>query len=556
VYAGTHAGVFRSGDGGRSWENAARGLPGAPVRGFAVSAEDPEVVLAATDAGLYRTEDAGRSWRRASGAGVPALPTRVSMDPGVPARVYLGTRGGGVLRSDDGGASFLRTTLGSGEVRALAVDPRDHVVWAATEHGLFRSGDRGFRWTPVAGIPDQVLALAIDAEGPSTRLFAATAGHGLHASHDGGASWHPTKLESGHLTDVVVSPGARGRILASSPDGVFSSTDGGNSWKLARVGPIEALASLGPDAWAAGGPRGILRADSAGKGWTESNAGLAAASVFSLAALDGPRTVLVAGTAHGILRLDEGKPWTRLLGTPDASEFYSVVSSSADLLVGSSGEIGRSFGLDGSWSWLPAPAVFGLTVDPARPGRAFAATRGATLRSEDGGLTWQASAEGLSRTFPLQLAVDLADASIVYAATAGSGVFRSTNGGRSWKPYGPELSRAIVRCVAGDSISRLYAGTDRGVFASPAGARSWSALAGGLPRSPVYALLVDPESPGRLFAGTGEGLFFTRNAGETWLPIAAGELRAPVTSLLLDRSRRRLYAGTLGAGVFAVGLPE
>ncbi len=66
-----------------------------------------------------------------------------------------------------------------------------------------------------------------------------------------------------------------------------------------------------------------------------------------------------------------GDAWKRLPGAPEAVEFYAITrasESASDLLVGSSGEIGRSFGLEGSWSWLPAPAVFGLTVDPAHPG--------------------------------------------------------------------------------------------------------------------------------------------------------------------------------------------
>ena len=350
-------------------------------------------------------------------------------------------------------------------------------------------------------------------------------------------------------------------ILAASPDGVFSSSDGGGTWRLARIGPVEALCPAGSGSWAAGGARGVLRAEPASKNWTPSNSGLTATSVFSLAILSGSPGSLLAGTARGIFRSDSGDAWKRLPGAPEAVEFYAITRASenaSDVLVGSSGEIGRSFGLEGSWSWLPAPAVFGLTVDPAHPGSAFAATRGSTMHTRDGGITWEASSEGLTRTFPLQLALDPVKAATVYAATAGSGVFRSTDLGRTWKPYGPELSRAIVRCLVADgsAADRLFAGTDRGVFASVPAVKTWAPLLEGLPRAPVYALLADPESPAILFAGTGEGLFFTRDAGQSWAPMPGEAVAAPVTTLAIDRSRRRLYAGTLGAGVFAVPLPE
>jgi len=556
VLAGTHAGVFRSTDGARRWEPARRGLPPGPVRSLAVS-EDVASAFAATDAGLFRSEDVGDFWQAVTGPGAPSHPTRVALEGGRSGRVYVGTRGEGVLRSDDGGETFLRTLLDGGDVRALAVDRERRVVWAATEQGLFRSADQAASWNSVSGIPSAVTALDVDSHG---RIFAATAGDGLFASNDGGASWGPTKLGAAYLTDVAAASGAR-VVLAASPDGVFSSSDGGNTWKLARIGPVAALCPAGSGRWAAGGARGILRAEPASKNWIPSNSGLTATSVFALAILYGSPGSVLAGTARGIFRSDTGDAWKRLPGAPEAVEFYAITrasESASDLLVGSSGEIGRSFGLDGSWSWLPAPAVFGLTSDPAHPGSAFAATRGSTLHTQDGGITWEASSEGLTRTFPLQLALDPLKAATVYAATAGSGVFRSADRGRTWKPYGPELSRAIVRCLVADgsTADRLFAGTDRGVFASVPAVKTWAPLLEGLPRAPVYALLAAPESPATLFAGTGEGVFFTRDFGQSWMPVPAGDVAAPVTALVIDRSRRRLYAGTLGAGVFAVPLPD
>ena len=157
LLAGTHAGVFRSKDGGRQWEPARRGLPPGPVRSLALS-EDAAIAFAANDAGLFRTEDAGGLWSAVAGPGAPSHPTRVALDGGRSGRVYVGTRGEGVLRSDDGGKTFLRTLLDGGDVRALAVDRERRVVWAATEQGLFRSADQAASWNSVSGIPSAVTA--------------------------------------------------------------------------------------------------------------------------------------------------------------------------------------------------------------------------------------------------------------------------------------------------------------------------------------------------------------------------------------------------------------
>jgi len=210
-----------------------------------------------------------------------------------------------------------------------------------------------------------------------------------------------------------------------------------------------------------------------------------------------------------------------------------------------------------SWSWQPASSVFGFAEDPADARRMLAATRGAVLRSEDGGISWTESSVGLTRTFPLQVALDSHEPSSVYAASAGSGIFRSTDGGKTWKPGGSELARSIVRSVAVDpnAATTVYAGTDRGVYGSVTGGKTWSPLFEGLPTAPVYALATDPASPLELFAGTAAGLFPSADGGGHWAPFpSAGAIPAGVASLWLDPARGELVVGTLGAGVWVVRL--
>ncbi|MFY9551677.1 MAG: hypothetical protein WAU32_11040, partial [Thermoanaerobaculia bacterium] len=297
----------------------------------------------------------------------------------------------------------------------------------------------------------------------------------------------------------------------------------------------------------------------AGHRWSESNRGLSARSVYAVAAT---ASGLCAGTASQLLRLPPGgAAWEPVPGIPeDAAGAYAIAplgpAEAPELLVGTSGDIGRSLERGTSWSWVPTHSVFSLAPDPAQPGLAYAATRSAVLRSEDGGLAWKIASNGMLKTFAFQLAVDPKSASTVYAATAGSGVYRTTDAAKSWKPGGPELARSIVRSLALDpnAMDTLYAGTDRGVFATTTAGRTWSPLFDGLPRAPVYALAADPKSPLTFFAGTGAGLFETIDGGRHWNAAFAGGIPAPVTALSLDASGDMLVAGTLGAGVFVVPL--
>ena len=358
------------------------------------------------------------------------------------------------------------------------------------------------------------------------------------------------------VSHVGARRGARRGLLAGSPDGIFTSS--GARWTLSRVGSIESLAAIRAEAWIAGGSSGTLRADS-GRRWVESNTGLTARSVFALASATGSALPLLAATPGGLLGRSPGGRWILVPGVPPGSAWYSIAlggSPAPELIVGSSGEIGRSFGLGEGWSWLPTPAVFGLAAPLGSPGLALAATRGGILRSLDGGLSWKNASDGMARTFALQFAVDAVDPTIVYAATAGAGVFRSSNGGESWKAGGHELARAIVRSLApGVGASGVvYAGTDGGVFGSVTGARTWSALVDGLPRGPVYALASDPAAPLTLYAGTAAGLYVTGDAGRTWKALENASIPGPITALLLDPADRTLHVATLGSGVFDVTL--
>src|SRR5262249_41788458 len=135
-------------------------------------------------------------------------------------------------------------------------------------------------------------------------------------------------------------------------------------------------------------------------------------------------------------------------------------------------------------------------------------------------------------------------------ATAGNGIFRSTDGGRSWKPTGPELDRTVVRCVSPDPSARetISVGTDGGVFLSIDGGKSWKRTSGGLPRAPVYALRLDPNDPRRFLAGTAAGLYESRDRAASWKPVPLPGGEVPITAIDFA-PEGGLVLGTLGRGV-------
>jgi photosystem II stability/assembly factor-like uncharacterized protein len=62
LFAGTDAGLYRSGDGGQSWDALASPFSNSAVQELAMAPNDPAILYAATDVGVYRSGDGGASW--------------------------------------------------------------------------------------------------------------------------------------------------------------------------------------------------------------------------------------------------------------------------------------------------------------------------------------------------------------------------------------------------------------------------------------------------------------------------------------------------------------
>src|SRR3954462_15161212 len=109
-------------------------------------------------------------------------------------RVYVGTIGEGIWRSNDGGVSFVRAADGmfvECHVRALAVHPREpRTLYLGSEQGLFRSTDGADSWEevvlPVGGL--QIWSILLSPDAPEV-LFVGACPARLFRSTDGGRTW-------------------------------------------------------------------------------------------------------------------------------------------------------------------------------------------------------------------------------------------------------------------------------------------------------------------------------------------------------------------------------
>ncbi len=192
-----------------------------------------------------------------------------------------------------------------------------------------------------------------------------------------------------------------------------------------------------------------------------------------------------------------------------------------------------------------------LVLDPRDPETLYVAAFGSGIyKSVDGGRTWRWASSGLDD--PTVLALTPAASGVLYAGTD-SGVFVSRDGGASWRRPGEGLAERNVRSLLAwpGPPPALYAATDQGILRSTDGGATWAWRNEGLDSRDIRVLRGDSTRPGRLYAAGFGGVYRTDDGGARWEAVVAGLSDRRVRALALDPRRPgTLYAGTAGRGVF------
>jgi photosystem II stability/assembly factor-like uncharacterized protein len=296
-------------------------------------------------------------------------------------------------------------------------------------------------WTSHGPASEAVGALAIAPTNPTT-LYVSAGGDGVFKSTDGGDTWSATGLHSS-VAALTIDPATPTTLYAETQygGGVFKSADGGDTWSATGL-------------------------DS---------------SVYALA-ID----PVTPGTLYAV-RYDH----------------YGVIKST------DGGHTGSATGL--------TSGVYALAIDPVTPGTLYAASPGGLIKSTDGGGTWFAINTDLPRMSGSSV-IDDVDLSI-------SPVTPTTLYIRA---HEQEQDCDTIGCLAGNWFS--YKSTD--------GGGSWSGI-----YFPAWPLVFDPVAPGTLYAVFAGDLHKSTDGGDTWYSTDSTGFRARTRSSSTPRPRRRCTPG-------------
>ncbi len=545
----------------------------------------PGLLYLADGRRILTSADGGQSWRSLVVDGASGRVKALAVAPSEPQTLYAAASDR-VLRSDDGGSTWSSgaTLSGGAPIRALAVHPATPDIVYAAGKGIFRSTDGGRRWQHVYQDSSELQTIVF---GPADADLIYAAGYAVIFSADGGDTWSRYDRWGWDVAASPVAPhrvilalGTQGVAVQESPPPLPTPTPplGLAPSHLPAIVYADALAVEPGDLVTLYAltthPPALGRSDDDGATWTihpladtadDPPIALASRSIAPAYSL-GP-TSLVSPT-HSVTATYPTSPTEKLLPLValgqktvyhlnwhedgvDIERFsLPALTSTTSLSIDLQSEITLTSRT--------------LLVAPSDPNLLLTSGPGGVLRSADGGQTWtthvfsptgglgwptalaiaptQAVTPAISPTRTLTGTLEVQPTIqnrpvTIYAAanaedddTQGQIIFRSRDGGVSWKPRAwlTETQRLSFLAVHPADPEIVYGGS-AGLYQSGDGGVNWLPL---FPDMTVHSLAQVPDDPRLLYAITDGGVARSDDGGLTWTLICpAGQINGPAEFL-------------------------
>jgi len=606
-------GVYKSTDAGKTWKHMGLEKTGRVGR-VAIDPRDPDIVFVAAlghcygpqkERGVFRTKDGGKSWEHALFADENTGCFEVAMDPNNPRILFAGmwpivihTYGresggpnGGIWRSTDGGETWKRLT-GHGLPEppvgkiGLAVAPSNsNVVYALIETGspnrgvLWRSDDGGENWRIASYCrllnerPHYASRIMVNPDDEDEVYFAANS---ISRTLDGGATTEVMPW-SGDCHDMWADPKNGDRLMVSDDGGAMITLNRGKTWQRVNL-PIAQMYHVAVDNQVPYYVYGGRQDGDAYKGPSTAR--------LEEFGWDPPHTVweATAGGECGFVIPDPVDPnivWGGsyngdLMRVDYRTGHIQTVHIWPESIYGS-----HAAAVKYRLNW-----TFPIHISPHDHNTVYAGSQ-YVHRTTDGGRSWEVISPDLTTNDPAKMqpsgGLTLDNLAVEYGcvvftiaesplekgciwAGTNDGLLQITrDGGKTWTNVTKNIPGLPVwGTVSNIEPSRYDAGTayltvdfhqmngrDPFVYKTADYGNTWVSLAAGIPKS-VFSychwIHEDPVRRGLLYLGTENAIYISFNDGKNWLPLQNNLPYAPVHHMVVQPHFNDLVVGTYGRG--------
>ncbi len=599
-------GLYRSKDGGITWkklglENSER------IANIIVNPENPnEIYVGVLGAlwsdsdqrGVFKSSDGGSTWNKILYDGPATGCADLAMDPSNPNILYASMwefrrtgwsfNSGGpksaLYKSTDGGASWNKIHNGFPEGKlgrlAIAVAPSDsNILYTVIEaenpdkKGLYRSDDAGQTWTQsnndfgITVRPFYFSRIVIDPKNPDVIVKAGLSGS---ISRDGGKTFKDLGFMHSDIHDIAFHVKDSDYMFAGTDGGVYRSWNGGTTFEIVENLPLAQFYHVSVDNAEPYNIYGGLQDNGSWFGPNAAAGGVKAANWTSVGQGDGFR-VLKHPTkniiysemqgAENVWRYDIEKGRIKTIqplpkkGQPKLRFNWNapiaVSNSQPDRLYIGSQFVHKSEDQGESWETISPDLT---TNDPKKQ-----------LQEDSGGLSMDNSgAENHTTIFTI--AESPLNANIIWVGTDDGNVQITKDGGKTWVntveniPNLPQNTwvyhiEASVHDAgtayavfdghtSGDMTPYVYKTTDFGI--------SWTSIATDDIKTFARNIQEDTKNPNLLFLGTEMGLYITNNGGESWSQFTNNLPPVAIHYIALQDQTNDLILGTHGRGIIII----
>lgn len=578
-------GLYRSRDGGENWAHLGLGKTENIAR-VVIDPDNPQRIFVAAmgslfkdnpERGIFRSIDGGNSWERSLFLTDSTGAIDLVMNPDSPDTVYAamwervrrphrrsyGGLSSGIYRSTDGGDNWEQLINGiptgsMGRISLAISASNPEILYAlfvntsGSLSGAYKSIDHGNSWERTGDeslFADSVPYwwwfgnVRVDPNNPE---IAFVLGLNVWRTTNGGSNWF---YSSGNMHvdhhGLEVHPHNSNVVVAGNDGGIYISNNGGGSYRKSTNLPITQFYTAEIDFQE---PHRLY-------GGTQDN---------------GTNRTLTGNIDdwHEIY----GGDGMHVLVDPTDNRFIYVEYQRGNLFRSINGGASFSWALNGvngndrnNWN---SP----LAMNPLDPRILYFGTH-RVYRSSNRAASWKPISPDLSNghaggnlTFGTitTIAASPADTSVLYAGTDDGNVWVRLASNGEWQNISGGFPERWITRVAPDPIAPMTAYvTISGyrwaeplphIFRTTNAGGSWEAIAGNLPEVPLNDVIVDPQDTATLYVASDVGVFVTANLGANWEYLGEGLPNVPVNDIVLHNPTRTLVAATFGRSMHKISL--